>query len=46
MSDSTDVSQIVRNNPKIVGALFALMLFLSQAGAVSAGGAFGVVAGP
>lgn len=46
MSESTDLSQIVRNNPKFVGVLFALMVLLSQAGTVAAGGAYTVVAGP
>lgn len=45
MFDHNDATTIVKDHPKLVGILFALMLVLSQAGAVSAG-AFGAVAGP
>ncbi len=45
MFDNIDPSATVKEHPKLVGILFALLLVLSQAGAVSAG-AVKAVAGP
>lgn len=45
MFDTPNFGQKVRENPRIVGILFALMFLLAQAGTVSAG-AVGAVSGP
>lgn len=45
MFDNFDLTAVVKDNPKIVGILFALLLFLTKAGAVSAS-QFGATAGP
>lgn len=45
MFDKFELTTTVQSNPKLIGILFALLLVLSQAGAVSAG-AVGAVAGP
>lgn len=38
-----DLTQYLKNHPRMIGALFTIMLLLSQAGTAAAGGAY---AGP
>lgn len=34
----TDITQYLRNHPRMIGALFTVLLLLSQAGTVAANG--------
>ena len=43
--NSEGISTYVASNPRLMGALFAMVLLLSQSGTAAAGGC-GIIAGP
>ncbi|WP_248896523.1 DUF7503 family protein [Haloplanus halobius] len=44
-SDSGTVATYLKNNPRMMGVLFTMLLLLSQAGTVAAGNS-GAISGP